>query len=97
MFLSDLKMKLQFCIYVLLSKKDNKFYIGYTSNLKQRLTSHFNGESAATAPRRPFDLIFCEYFLSKSDALRREKYLKTTSGKKGLKLIIRESLDALSK
>ncbi len=88
--------KLQYCVYVLLSQKDQKFYIGYTSNLKQRLTNHFHGNSKATAPRRPFNLIFCEYLLSKSDALRREKYLKTTAGKKGLKLIIRESLIKLS-
>lgn len=89
--------KLQYCVYILLSKKDQKFYIGYTSNLKQRLTAHFNGESLSTAPRRPFNLIFCEYFLSKSDALRREKYLKTSSGKKGLRLIIKEGLIELSK
>lgn len=88
--------KLQHCVYVLLSQKDHKFYIGYTSDLKQRLTAHFNGVSPATAPRRPFTLVFCEYFLSKSDAIRREKYLKTTAGKKGLRLVIRESLTELS-
>lgn len=87
--------KLQHCVYVLLSLKDQKFYIGYSSNLKQRLTAHFNGKSPATAPRRPFNLVFCEYFLSKSDALRREKYLKTTTGKRGLRLIIRASLSEL--
>lgn len=86
-------MKLKFCVYVLLSQKDGKFYIGSTSNLKQRLTDHFHGDSKATAPRRPFVLVFCEYFLSKKDALRREKYFKTTAGKKGLKLILRESLE----
>ena len=84
--------KLQYCVYVLLSLKDDKLYIGYTTNLKQRLTDHFHGKSKATAPRRPFRLIYCEYFYSKKDALRREKYLKTTAGKKGLKLILRESL-----
>lgn len=95
MFLKKQMSKLQHCVYVLLSQKDQKFYVGYTSDLKQRLTNHFNGESSSTAPRRPFNLIFCEYFLSKSDALRREKYLKTSAGKKGLKLIIRESLSDL--
>lgn len=84
--------KLQHCVYVLLSLKDKNFYIGYTSDLKQRLTDHFHGNSKATAPRRPFSLVFCEYFASKKDALRREKYFKTTAGKKGLKLILRGSL-----
>ena len=84
--------KLQHCVYILLSLKDGKFYIGYTTNLKQRLTDHFHGQSKATAPRRPFRLIFCEYFFSKKDALRREKYFKTTAGKKALKLMLRNGL-----
>jgi putative endonuclease len=79
-------------VYVLLSLKDIKLYIGSTTNLKQRLTNHFHGNSKATAPRRPFKLIFCEYFLSKKDALRREKYFKTNVGKKVLKLMLKESL-----
>jgi putative endonuclease len=85
--------KLQFCVYVLYSLKDKKFYIGSTSNLKQRLTTHFHGQSESTAVRRPFQLLFCEYFLSKKDVLRREKYFKTNPGKKSLKLILRDSLN----
>ena len=84
--------KLEYCVYILLSLKDHQFYIGKSTNLKQRLTDHFHGKSKATAPRRPFKLIFCEYFLSSKDATRREKYLKTNIGKRMLKLILRDSL-----
>jgi putative endonuclease len=92
-----LMSKLQYCVYVLLSLKDKKLYIGSTSNLKQRLTDHFHGQSKATASRRPFKLIFCEYFLSKKDAMRREGYFKTTAGKKALKLMLRKSLTEVEK
>ncbi|MBM3283858.1 GIY-YIG nuclease family protein [Candidatus Gottesmanbacteria bacterium] len=84
--------KLPFCIYVLLNLKDHQFYIGYTENLKQRLTDHFHGRSEATSPRRSFILIYCEYFYSKKDAYNREKYLKTSTGKRMLKLLLKESL-----
>lgn len=84
--------KLQYCVYVLLSLKDHEFYIGYTTNLHERLTSHISGNSKATEPRRPFTLLFCEYYLSKHDATRREKYFKTTVGKKTLRLMLKESL-----
>jgi len=87
--------KLNWCTYVLLSQKDGLFYIGSSSNLKERLTAHFHGKSKATASRRPFKLIFCEYFVSKHDALRRERYFKTNPGKKTLKLMLRKSLDEL--
>ena len=94
--------KLQYCVYILLSMHDGNLYVGYTTDLQRRLTEHFHGQSKATAPRRPFCLIFpvrhslgdggCEYYLSESDARRREGYLKTTAGRKGLKLILRETL-----
>lgn len=84
--------KFQYCVYILYSLKDNNFYIGYTTNLHERLTSHISGNSKATEPRRPFTLLFCEYYLSKHDATRREKYFKTTVGKKTLRLMLKESL-----
>lgn len=84
--------KLQYCIYVLLSMHDGDLYVGFTTDLQRRLTEHFHGQSKSTAPRRPFRLVFCEYFFSESDARRREMYLKTTAGRKGLKLILRETL-----
>ncbi|MCL4364699.1 GIY-YIG nuclease family protein, partial [Patescibacteria group bacterium] len=79
---------LKYCVYVLISLKDKDLYVGITTNLKQRLTSHFHGYSKSTAPRRPFKLIYCEYFLSEHDAYRREKYLKTTTGRRMIKLLL---------
>ncbi len=55
--------KLQDCVYVLYSLKDGQLYIGSSSNLKQRLTDHFHGHAKSIVFRRPFKLIFCEYFL----------------------------------
>jgi len=92
--------KLQFCVYVLFSFKDHKLYIGYTKDLKRRLTEHFNGNNTSTKSRRPFLLIFCEYYYSQQDAMRREEYLKTSQGKKGLKIMLKETfkeLDYLAK
>lgn len=87
--------KLLYCVYVLISLKDKNFYISYTTNLHQRLTSHMNGNSLSTEFRRPFKLLFCEYFLSKHDAARRERYFKTTVGKKFLKITLRETLNKI--
>ena len=85
-------MKLPYCVYVLRSQQDQQFYIGYSANLRQRLSDHRNGKAESTAPRRPLDLIYCEYHASKVDALRREGYLKTGSGKKALRLMLRDTL-----
>ena len=85
-------MEIKYCVYVLFSLKDKLLYIGYTTNLLKRFSDHNKGYSEATAPRRPFILLFCEYYLSMKDAKRREEYFKTTAGKKALKIMMRESL-----
>jgi len=83
---------LSFCVYVLRSEQDGLFYIGFTTNLKRRLEEHAEGKSRATACRRPFKLVYCEYHLDKADALRREHYFKSTIGKRSLRLMIRKAL-----
>ena len=71
--------------YVLLSKKDNNFYTGYTENLKLRFKSHCKGLVKSTKDRRPLELIYYETCLNQQDATHREKYLKTYHGKMFLK------------
>jgi putative endonuclease len=79
-------------VYVLLSQKDKKFYIGLTNDLKRRLKEHNSGKNISTKSRLPLKLIYYEAHLSKADAARRERYFKTTKGKSTLKQMLRESL-----
>ena len=67
--------------YVLLSQKDNKFYTGYTSDLKRRFEEHNSGRVKSTKDRRPLILIYYEACLNQQDATHREKYLKSYHGK----------------
>ncbi len=60
-----------FYVYVLQSEFDNKFYIGYTSNLERRINEHQQGKNISTAKRLPLKLIYFEGHLSKTDAERR--------------------------
>ncbi len=55
-----------------------------------------DGLSKSTAPRRPLHLIFYEAYLNKNDATRREKYFKTTKGKRALKIMLRSTFEDLS-
>jgi len=88
-------MLLPFCVYVLLSRTDHLLYIGFSANLPRRLEEHNQGKCKSTAPRRPLELIFCEFYLFKRDALRRESYFKTNPGKRALRLMLRETLIGL--
>ena len=72
-------------IYVLKSLKDNQFYTGYTSDLKNRLDEHNTGKVISTKNRLPLKLVYFEGCLNQQDATHREKYLKTSWGKRYIK------------
>lgn len=61
-------------IYGLLSLKDDKFYTGYTENLKLRFEEHKNGYISSIKDRRPLKLIYSEACLDDKDAINREVF-----------------------
>ena len=67
--------------YVLHSKKDGKFYTGFTQDLKLRFEQHNKGQVESTKDRGPLAFIYYEACLNRDDATHREKYLKTYHGK----------------
>lgn len=73
-----------FYVYVLRSTKSGRLYTGYTSDLRKRLIEHQNGLSPYTRYRGPYELIYYEASMNANDALAREKYLKTGTGKRYL-------------
>lgn len=74
-----------FYVYVLLSKKTKRWYIGYTADLRKRFNQHNAGEARATKNRGPFVLIYYEACLHEVDAQKREIYLKSGMGRRYLR------------
>lgn len=64
----------------ILKLSNNKFYAGFSANLKQRIREHSQGEVEATKFLRPLELVYFSGFKTKDKALKFEKYLKTQSG-----------------
>ena len=71
-----------FTVYVLYSNKFDKIYIGYTSDLPNRLHSHNKlANKGWTIKYRPWDLIYKEEFIDKASAMKRERELKSHKGR----------------
>lgn len=85
----------KFYTYILYSFKDKGLYIGFTNNLKNRLTLHSKGQVFATKNRLPVKLIHYEYFINENDAKAREKFLKSGFGRKQFKEILKNTLELL--
>ena len=75
-------------VYLLLLN-DGRIYKGLTSDLKRRLGEHKRNKVKSTRKKNPL-LIHYEAYLLKSDAERREKFLKTTEGRRLLRQQIRD-------
>ena len=71
-------------VYVLQSAADEGLYIGFTSDLKRRLSEHQAGKSFSTSYRRPWRLIYYEAYLEEADAAGRERFLKSGGGRRFL-------------
>ncbi len=69
-------------------------YTGSTGNLKKRIEEHKAGRVKSTKSFLPVMLILYEAYILKSDAQRRERFLKTTEGKRLLRQQIRDYLNA---
>ena len=82
-------------VYILQSSKDNKWlYKGVTSDIKKRVKEHNSKKNFSTAPHVPLKLIYYEAYLLKEDAEVREKYLKTSMGKRVIKKQLKYFLEA---
>ena len=68
--------------YVLRSLKDSTFYTGFTKHLQKRIRQHNAGKSVYSSKHRLFKLVYYESYETKEEAVKREKYFKTTEGRK---------------
>ncbi len=68
-------------VYMLFSKQHDRFYIGQTKDLKRRLKQHNDGEVKSTRPYRPWLMVHTEAFPTRTEAMKREHFLKKQRNK----------------
>jgi len=80
-------------VYFLKSQKDEKLYIGSTSNLRDRIVRHNAKQVFSTKSRVPLKLIYYEAFLSKEDAEMKEKFYKTGWGRNHIQKFLKNTIN----
>ncbi len=69
-------------MYVLYSPRFNKIYIGFSGDVRNRLLIHNDSRNTGwTAHYQPWELFYTEEYTTKSEAMKREKQLKTSRGR----------------
>ena len=74
-------------VYILENPKCN-YYTGQTNNLSDRINRHNENRVPATKKKGPWKLVYCEIHNSRSEAVKREKYIKLQKDKKFIKRLI---------
>jgi putative endonuclease len=79
-------------VYVLYSNSFNKIYIGQTEDLERRLSEHNNGLlSIYTKRYKPWEVVYTEEYQTRSEALKREKQLKSQKGREFIWGLIKQN------
>ena len=81
---------MSYFVYILLSGKDGRLYVGCTNDLMKRLLRHTDGFVKSTSNRRPLTLIWKEEYTDKGKAFSRERFLKSLWGARTKKKILEE-------
>ncbi len=79
-----------YTVYALKSISHQYIYVGLTSDLDARLFRHNAGYEKTTKPYRPYILIYSEKAETRELARIREKYFKSTVGKRFLYKLIQQ-------
>ena len=75
-------------VYVIKSCNFNYTYVGHTKDLKHRIIEHNKGKTRSNKAFKPFNLVYFEVLNTRSEAIDREKYFKSGSGREVLKEIL---------
>ncbi len=78
---------MKYFVYMIENAK-NRHYIGITTDARRRLEEHNNSGAKSTKPFGPWKLIYAEEFENRSEACKREWYLKHPKGYKEKRSII---------
>jgi putative endonuclease len=64
-------------VYILFSKSKNRFYIGYTADLEERIKRHNQKSKGLIGSNNDWQLVYQEKFLTKEEAVQRERQIKS--------------------
>lgn len=85
---------MKFYVYIIYSQSRDKYYIGYSHDLAERLAEHNSGATTSTRSGRPWKLVYQEEYSSKHDAILREAGIKKMKSRKYIEsLIKKQSVD----
>ena len=79
---------MSYSIYIIQSLKDGSYYVGFSTKPQLRLQRHNEGWTKSTKSKVPWKLVYTETYQSKTDAIKREKQIKSWKSHKGINRLV---------
>ena len=79
---------MSYFVYILQSETDYTYYVGFTSNLEERVNEHNFGSTRYTSKKRPWKLVYQERFSTEREARKRELAIKRKKSRKYIDWLI---------
>jgi putative endonuclease len=79
---------MSFTLYILYSAEKDRYYVGQTSNLTERLESHRSGISTYTSMASDWELVYTEEYAERLDVVKREIEIKKKKSRKYIEYLI---------
>lgn len=82
------KLTQVFSVYILYAATADKYYIGQTANMEDRLFRHTNSGNKSTKFAKDWKLVYEEKFETRSEAVQREQFIKSKKSRKYIEWLI---------
>ena len=83
--------QMAYTVYILPSDRDGSFYIGHTASMGERLRRHNEGRGPYTKAKIPWRVVYQEEYLTRPQAMEREKELKGKKSRTYVEQLVRAS------
>lgn len=78
-------------VYILYNRTIDKYYVGYTGNIKQRIEDHRRGKTKrhyTKNQRGEGELVYKEEYKTQKEAKSREKEIKSKKSKRYIEMLL---------
>ncbi len=82
---------MEFIVYILFSETKNRFYIGFTSDMEQRIIRHNQKSKGFTGNVNDLKIVYTEKYDSKEEAYKRELQIKSWKSRLKIQELINNS------
>ncbi len=77
-----------YTVYIIYSRKLDRYYVGYTGNISERILQHNSGISDYTSKASDWELKYNESCQTRPEAMKREKEIKNKKSRKYIEWLI---------